>query len=266
MSFYGSIYYQVAQSFAKILFKNSGLNKLTFLSNPSNGELEADSRTGVFTIDSGNRWIQINPNGEGCQIWHAAPADKNLSVVQGMEKVDNQPASPSHITELSSGDYFKVPLIYYDDAGHIAPSDSQADYYRMPVIDIVGDISDLQKDVAEIQEDNTKQQEKIEKNESDILSAGNRIKTVENRIGEFGTVTQNADVNISNIIGNVDSFRVLLEDDTMTLTQAHLNLKSATENNIEELQSSIQGLLSTLDTLNKYIQTLEGRIEELENA
>lgn len=264
MSFYGSMYYQVAQSFAKILFKNSGLNKTTFLTNPGNGELEADSRTGVFTIDSGNRWIQINPNGEGCQIWHSAPATKNLTVVQGMEKTDSQPASPSHITELQSGDYFKVPLIYYDDAGHIAPSDSQAVYYRMPVIDIVDDISDLEKAVADIQDVNASQKEKIEKNESDIVSASGRIKYLEDNQGNFTTVSQNPDATFSNIIGNVDAFRTLLEDDSITLTQAHLNLKKEVENSTGSLEGSLQGLLSTLDTLNNYIKTLESRIEVLE--
>ena len=265
MSFYGSMYYQVAQSFAKILFKNSGLNNFNFLSNPSNGDLEADSRTGVFSIDSGNRWIQINPNGEGCQIWHSAPATKNLTVVQGMEKTDSQPTSPSHITELQSGDYFKVPLIYYDDAGHIAPSDNQAVYYRMPVIDIVDDISNLENTVKEITEVNTNQQAKIEKNESDITSLKGRTMQLENTLGNFSTVTQQSDATISNILGNVDAFRTLLEDDEVTLTQAHLNLKNTVETSVGSLEGSLQGLLSTLDTLNSYIKTLEDRIEVLEN-
>lgn len=264
MSFYGSIYYQVAQSFAKILFKNSGVNNLNFLSKTSTGELEADSRTGVFTIDSGNRWIQINPNGEGCQIWHAAPATKDLSVVQGMEKTDSQPASPAQITELESGDYFKVPLIYYDAAGHIVPSDKQAVYYRMPQIDILDDISDLENDVAEIKETNKTQQEKIEKNIDDISSATNRVKNVEDRIGEFSQVTQNSGVNISNVIGNIDAFRTILGNNEVTLAQAHLNLKSSLERSIDDLDDSLKGLLSTLDTVNSYIKTLEQRIEELE--
>jgi hypothetical protein len=45
---------------------------------------------------------------------------------------------------LVSGDYFKVPVIRYDNAGHILPPTGEATYYRMPVIDIISDITDLQ--------------------------------------------------------------------------------------------------------------------------
>ena len=77
-------------------------------------------------------------------------------------------------------------------------------------------------------------------------------------------MSQNPDATFSNIIGNVDAFRTLLEDDSITLTQAHLNLKKEVENSTGSLEGSLQGLLSTLDTLNNYIKTLESRIEVLE--
>lgn len=264
MSFYGSIYYQVAQSFAKILFKNSGITNIGFLAKPSNGEIEADGRTGVFSIDSGNRWIQINPNGEGCQIWHAAPNTTNPTIVQGMEKADI-PAAPSEVIELASGDYFKIPVIQYDDAGHILPPSGEAVYYRMPVIDILDDVSTLEAAVTKLESDNASQDSKIAKNVNDITGISNRTNELESTVGDFRLVSETSGESLSTVIGNVDSFRIIQEDEDLTLTQSILNLQDYTETNITTLKEVDQGFTQTIGLLSKNIEDLLKEIDSLKD-
>lgn len=264
MSFYGSIYYQVAQSFAKILFKNSGWDSKQFLTNkPSNGSLEADSRTGVFGIDSGNRWIQIQPDNEGCKIWHSLPNTITPTIIQGIEKSESPPA-PSSVTELASGDYFKVPIIQYDEAGHILPASNEAVYYRMPVIDIISDIDNLETAVDELEEATNTMNKEIKDNAQSINKLNDQVNTLDDTIGDFSLVTDDSNESISEIIGNVDSFRILLEDEDITLTQSILNLKDYTEAQIGTLSASIQGLVQTTGLLSENIKSLQEQIKALE--
>ena len=87
MSFYGSVYYQLIDTFYKIIVKNSGNKNYTFndnLINPSETptkdiiESPAVGRKGVFSLDSGNYWINFSKNDEANEsapytIWHSAP-------------------------------------------------------------------------------------------------------------------------------------------------------------------------------------------------
>lgn len=265
MSFYGSIYYQVAQSFAKILFKNSGWDSKQFLSNkPVNGSVEADSRTGVFGIDSGNRWIQIQPDNEGCKIWHSAPSLTSPTVIQGIEKSESPPA-PSSVTELASGDYFKVPVIRYDDAGHILPASQEAVYYRMPVIDIVSDINNLEDAVDKLENTSGEMDKSIKTNAQNINLLKDQANTLEDTLGDFRLVTDDDSDTICEVIGNMDVFRTLLEDEDVTLSQAHLNLKDYVENQVGTLAASIQGLVQTTGLLSENIKTLQEKVTALEN-
>ena len=70
MSFYGSVYYQLIDTFYKMIVKNSGDNTYSFndsLVNDSNkietgvlDESPAVGRKGVFSLDSGNYWINFS--------------------------------------------------------------------------------------------------------------------------------------------------------------------------------------------------------------
>jgi len=86
MSFYGSVYYQLIDTYYKIIVKNGGDKTFDFnkaLINPSGTadidliESPAVGRKGVFTLDSGNYWINFSKiedeSGAPYRIWHAEP-------------------------------------------------------------------------------------------------------------------------------------------------------------------------------------------------
>ena len=84
MSFYGSVYYQLVDTFYKIIVKNSGDKNYSFnedLINPS-GTAEQDiitspavGRKGVISLDSGNYWINFSkiPKDNDEDVTDAAP-------------------------------------------------------------------------------------------------------------------------------------------------------------------------------------------------
>jgi hypothetical protein len=91
MSFYGNSYYYTAESFARIVLKNSGLNihKKPDINFDSEAiYLDAGRREGGLGVESGNQWIglSVNDSGEGFKIWHNKPSteisDENTSVAQ----------------------------------------------------------------------------------------------------------------------------------------------------------------------------------------
>jgi hypothetical protein len=84
MSFYGSTYFQLIDTFYKILIKNKGNDAVTFPANLEANEhaSQASGRKGILEFGTGNRWIYAtkedgNPN--SYVFWHAAPGGKNLT-------------------------------------------------------------------------------------------------------------------------------------------------------------------------------------------
>ena len=89
MSFYGSVYYQLIDTFYKVVLRNKGLDKTSFLTDnniPNYYESQAVGRKGVFGFDSGNRWINLSAYSENkadsneqysiYEIYHGKP-DEN---------------------------------------------------------------------------------------------------------------------------------------------------------------------------------------------
>lgn len=177
MSFYGSTYFQLIDTFYKILIKNKGNNAVTFPANLEANEhaSQASGRKGILEFGTGNRWIYAtkedgNPN--SYVFWHAAPGGKNLTTQEfkGGAKGDVQlPAGKSAVT-LAPGSYIKAPQFKFDEAGHIAAADDV--YYMMPISETEEAIEDLQAKVGEPTEGDT------ENLFTKIYAANQAIKTV----------------------------------------------------------------------------------------
>jgi hypothetical protein len=83
MSFYGSVYYQMIDTFYKVVVKNSGLTSPAF-HNASAGDIstQAIGRKGVFGLDTGNKWLSFSKDvaADGTsvyKIWHNKPDSKS---------------------------------------------------------------------------------------------------------------------------------------------------------------------------------------------
>lgn len=146
MSFYGSIYYQATDAIAKVIIKNSGLNNKGFLTKelPNFVQLDADGRSSELRLDSGNRWIKLEGIDEEnrCSFYHAEPDATSNKCIVAMDpdieipELDEDGASITYgpgtenpreiVLNVEQGVRFRMPMIYYDDAGHIViPNENQ---------------------------------------------------------------------------------------------------------------------------------------------
>ena len=180
MSFYGSVYYQLIDTFYKIIVKNGGDKNPGFneeLINPSDTpdseiiESPAIGRKGVFSLDSGNYWINFSKT-EGVdesapyKIWHSPARDnvKTMKRVSSWDMVnDNFVSDINEATGVEEGlylasdtekknnlleledekqkeffiqlqehDFLKTYESNYDEAGHIIGGQTSPIIYRLP--------------------------------------------------------------------------------------------------------------------------------------
>lgn len=174
MSFYGSVYYQLIDTFYKIIVKNSGDKNFKFnteLFNTSEtppGEIvesPAVGRKGVFSLDSGNYWINFSKvdadeadESAPYRIWHS-PANPEptkelhaggLSVETNLynfiyneagdeiavtDKNNEQLIPGEHYIQLEESDFIRTYNAQYDEAGHIIEDKTESVLYRLPKID-----------------------------------------------------------------------------------------------------------------------------------
>lgn len=172
MSFYGSVYYQLIDTFYKIIVKNSG--DKTFDFNPNifnNSDTPADQivespavgRKGVFSLDSGNYWINFSKTDADesapYKIWHS-PANPEPSrklqagglivetdkyFVQKNEAGDEisvvdengeEMIAGEHYIQLNDSEFIRTHNAEYDEAGHIIEGKTQSVLYRLPKANI----------------------------------------------------------------------------------------------------------------------------------
>lgn len=148
MSFYGSVYYQLIDTFYKVVLRNKGVNNTGFLDKnkvPAWSESQAVGRKGVFGFDSGNRWINLNTYIENPQdsndqysiyeIYHAAPDPEATGVADGFKVLLDtaqlkERTGKDGIIQLDYGDTFETYETKFDKAGHIASATKKT--YRLP--------------------------------------------------------------------------------------------------------------------------------------
>lgn len=159
MSFYGSVYYQLIDTFYKAVLRNKGKNKITFVDIdqiPDSVETPAVGRKGVFGFDTGNRWINLNVVSEEkpesnelysiYEIYHGAPDTTTAKPYNGFkllgqsidERMDDQ-----GVIQLEYFDEFETYEGKYDNAGHIAGSERKV--YRLPKAEVNDRVSELER-------------------------------------------------------------------------------------------------------------------------
>ena len=186
MSFYGSVYYQLIDTFYKIIVKNSGDTNYEFnndLINPSGTEDKdiiespAVGRKGEILLDSGNYWINFSKSADveniaPYKIWHS-PANPNPtkdSPVGGLhverkyviekntagDEVSITDPDTGHVMEedkdyiqLQDSEFIRTYNAQYDEAGHVIDGKTQSILYRLPKANINERIDKLEGLVGE---------------------------------------------------------------------------------------------------------------------
>ena len=144
MSFYGNSYQYLAETFARIILKNTGINNPEFTTLLPNEvgpiNISATEVDSGLAINSGNQWIALKPIYEtenplvphGFEIWHNAPSDSGtLTKIVPDAKSEVPEAVAKKAIDLNFEDYLKLPIITYDEAGHSLATD-EASYYKLP--------------------------------------------------------------------------------------------------------------------------------------
>lgn len=192
MSFYGSVYYQLIDTFYKIIVKNGGDKTYTFNDSPAfnpSGTAEKDlvespaiGRKGVFSLDSGNYWInfsRVNDINEVApyKIWHSEPHNdpetrkrvsswdietdlyESIKDDYGFEIEVRDKATDKIMEEnedyiqLKEHEFLRMYPTNYDEAGHIIPDTSQSILYRLPRVNISERLSALEGLIGDVEID-----------------------------------------------------------------------------------------------------------------
>ena len=268
MSFYGSTYFQLIDTFYKILVKNSGGSAVAFPpSLDANTQAsQASGRKGVLEFGTGNRWIyasQDPTNSNSYTFWHTSP-DTNLDNLTQVEFKGGKgqvtvPAGATVVT-LEPDTYIKAPVFKFDKAGHISAADHV--YYKMPVSETEKAIEELQNKVGEPEEGETETLfEMAYDADQRITSLRNDHDEIRDELGDYSKVFPSSkiyqtDQGAENIrkdfyaaFGSMDALRVGMfgeEESSKTLVDSILALNSAAN-----------GLSATLINLTGDINDLE---------
>lgn len=144
MSFYGSVYYQLVDTFYKVITKNANLTGATFPEdlNSDDQTIQALGRKGVLKIANGNKWINFtyNEDDNSFMVWHGKPDDGVTTEVSGYKDLGQTKPDITDIVELEAGDYFSTFTSKYDEAGHLVPDSITTQYFKLPKSEVQDDV------------------------------------------------------------------------------------------------------------------------------
>ena len=238
MSFYGSVYYQLIDTFHKLVVKNRGRENKAFITpNADVFESQAIGRKGVISLDSGNRWINLanveaESDSASYEIWHGA-ADPNANKEGHGFKLTGVTDLNSRIDEsgaivLKDADTFDSYEVIYDDAGHISKTSKKT--YKLPKSETNKKVEILENLVGtpderilpELEnEDDQNLYGYVEENTKDIAQ-------LEEFVGEWNKVI-NPGHSIADVIGDLNVLLNIEEgsyEDTYTNTKEFKTLAS----------------------------------------
>lgn len=233
MSFYGSVYYQLIDTFYKAVLRNKGKNKNTFVNIntiPDEFESKAVGRKGVFGFDSGNKWINLNVVSEEkpdsnelysiYEIYHGAPDVAARHQADGFKvRLDdsalNARTDESGVIQLNYFDEFETSENRYDDAGHISSTEKKI--YRLPKPEVNDRVTKLEQlvglpdDKRSDTDDKTAEGIPLENLYNYVEENYDDITTLENYVGDWSKVVSMWSSGgkwaptIANTIGNLES-------------------------------------------------------------
>lgn len=273
MSFYGNSFTYTAESFARIVLANLGLNrsevgtfpedKFDLIDTNQTATIDAESRKTGVHISSGNQWIQLGISSEIIDpqsgkkknefcIMHGPPARQANQpfiiplylpeVSEVDEKVLNQEGvEPPPI--LGFDKYLAFPVIKYDNAGHVVFDQNNAEraYFKMPsnpIGELTGKFNEIDTRFDAIDKNFTLPE------------------------GEAGGALSYLNTQLLNLSSGIDAKLDLFKKDTLDAT-----LTTFKTDNLDPVQSAIDTLNARLnDTepkLNKFMES-EDKIDLIE--
>lgn len=281
MSFYGSLYYQAGEAFAKIFLDNIGTRtKSTDFKNVTeDSEILAKSRKGDLTLRGGNKWISLEGESGNsvCTIRHSGPdtSQENLKTyIMPIQVAEAPPKNiPVNIMPLTDDIYFTAPAIYYDEAGHIIPTGNLT-YFKIPKIAIQASIDEIADGLTDLNTVVEEQQTLLTETANGTENARTRVEGLENLIGDQSHL--NSPVSITQTLGNYGDMVMTISatgQDNLGhaggiaeyLSQAY-QLIDKLDSTTGTLAISNTNINNTLLTLSNQLADIESRLRTLEKA
>lgn len=237
MSFYGSVYYQLIDTFHKIVLTNNGKDFKAFATNENMDKdltQQAIGRKGVITLDTGNRWINFsqaekdNPNDPDnkiiyYKIWHGEPDKDAINENNGFKLLDLTSEEiakrvvkegDDNVIVLADADKFETHEAIFDDAGHIVSTERKV--YKLPKAEVNDKVEKLETLVGtpQITVDEVlidlQLPEVLEKRPENvhtfIESNTKDINLLQTYVGDWSEQNKQPDVySISEVIGNINT-------------------------------------------------------------
>lgn len=280
MSFYGSVYYQLVDTFYKIVARNNGCDNSNFLS-----ELEKEmpnqavGRKGIIELDAGNRWINFSDAGAkdsaAYKIWHGKPDTETVTPDHGFKLLnvseeDMTDRTKDGVIQLIAADEFETYETQYDKAGHIAETIRKV--YRLPksetderldkLEDAVGkDIDKTQFILPEIEDENKQHlYGYVEQNTTDIQTLEKHVGTWE---GVVNTGVPNAKYSITAVIGDMNELLgegFIFDTNFKSLTQVLGTLKDLDEADLYTSEEKPTNIINGLVKLQKALKALNSTV------
>lgn len=197
MSFYGNSYVYTAESFAQVVLRNLGIdaNAVPLKVESSPMYLTALNSNAALGVATGNHWISLEKmaSGEGFTIKHNKPYTGTKTTMVTPDKVDKtESIGTATPKKLDFQDYIKIPVFYYDAAGHVSGS-SQALYFQLPenpVGSVTARMNQIENRMDLIDGDQDGSLKKIM--EGQIAEVGKTVDLFEEEIKKVGTAESNA--------------------------------------------------------------------------
>lgn len=275
MSFYGNSYYYTAETFAKVILKNSGLDVSTLPTGTEfqKGPIEIDAlhRKSGIGFDSGNRWIGLEVDGKDSivKVWHNKPADfGTLTTVGGFETVSTVPSGLTSTT-LNFDTCIQVPQITYDAAGHIT-TPIGCRYFKMPSNpneDLFGRLSNI--DGLDSEGKPIADKECLAKTLDDsVANLTDRMETIDgvNEAGEYDSKGDSVKATLLREMAEMkdDTIEGSLAWEAKQLRSSNEKVESLWNNIMYSTDPLITPLVFRVKSLETLVEEIDNRVKDLE--
>ena len=269
MGFYGSVFYELSNAFASFLIKSTS-------SDTEGTKITAMGKEDILYMSPANEWIELlaDDSKHEISVKHTLTS-KNRTAKETIYS-SNEQNKPANTTQLDDGDTFSIPIIKYDQAGHVIDA-SEKKYFTLPVNQLEIDVDSLQDRMSKIEATEESQNKAIEDAQESFeeLLALN-LGELAARVDETEIITQSVKdhpdrmVAVEEICENVKDLpdRVVeLEEKAETFG----NISEITENENATFASIIGNFDNTIGTekatdICSYVAEISGRLNGTNTA
>lgn len=254
MSFYGNVFYELTNAFAKFIVKNSGETKEEEPKTLQESfNISAVGLNSSFNIDSGNKWIQLKGEDNTCSIYHAFPkSDDKFGSISSWNKTEE---TVEGAVKLQPGDSIKVQNLYYDKAGHISAIEDK--YFLLPETDFQTNLKEIQDDIKALKISDADQNLSISANSDSISGIDTKY---DEDIAALTKKDTEIDKNISDINDKVGNNESLGLGENISIVEAIGNLndtvkKTSVVENLKYLKEQNELISNRITLANSSIKT-----------